>query len=218
MQLNEFATGLKQPDRLGGLLLAAGQSRRMEGQNKLLADLNGKPMIRQIAETMLEAGLDDLTVVIGHEADQVASTLKDLPVKLVFNAHFAAGQGHSIATGIAALGEKTTDVLIVLGDMPLVSRDILQNLILAHLACSEHQRRITLPNYKGNRGNPVIWGAAFFPELKELRGDIGGRKLLQDHFAAHNSVEIATPAILHDIDTLSDLKDLERIGVIWTQD
>ena len=57
MQLNEFATGLKQPDRLGGLLLAAGQSRRMEGQNKLLADLNGKPMIRQIAETMLEADL-----------------------------------------------------------------------------------------------------------------------------------------------------------------
>ena len=81
-----------------------------------------------------------------------------------------------------------------------------KNLILAHLACSEHQRCITLPNYKGNRGNPVLWGAAFFPELKELRGDIGGRKLLQDHFAAHNSVEIATPAILHDIDTLSDLK------------
>ena len=89
--------------------------------------------------------------------------------------------------------------------MPLVSPEILKNLIAAHLACVDHQRRITLPSWEGKRGNPVIWGSSFFPELKQLLGDVGGRQLLQDHCAAHNPVEFATSAIFQDIDTPADL-------------
>jgi molybdenum cofactor cytidylyltransferase len=201
-----IATRPKQPDRLVGMLLAAGQSRRMGGQNKLLADIAGKPMVRHVAETMCDAGIDDLTVVIGHQADQVAAALDQLPVNLVFNPQFAAGQGHSVAAGITGLDDSVTDVVIALGDMPLVSVETLRQLIAAHQACTDHQRRITLPSCAGKRGNPVIWGSAFFPELKQLRGDAGGRQVLQDHLAAHNPVESTTSTIFQDIDTPAELQ------------
>jgi molybdenum cofactor cytidylyltransferase len=201
-----IATRPKQPDRLVGMLLAAGQSRRMGGQNKLLADIAGKPMVWHVAQTMRDAGIDDLTVVIGHQADQVAAALDQLPVNLVFNPQFAAGQGHSVAAGITGLDDSVTDVVIALGDMPLVSIETLRQLIAAHQACVDHQRRITLPSCAGKRGNPVIWGSAFFPELKQLHGDAGGRQVLQDHLAAHNLVESTASTIFQDIDTPAELQ------------
>ena len=203
-----IATKPHQPDRLVGIVLAAGQSSRMEPDNKLLAEFSGKPMVRHVTEVMLDAGLDEMTVVIGHQADQVAAALAGLPIHLLFNADFAAGQGHSVAAGVGALDGTVTDVLIALGDMPLISAEMLQNLVTSHLACDDHQRRITLPSYDGKRGNPVIWGGAFFPELKHLRGDAGGRQVLEDHLAAHNPVEISSSAIFRDIDTPADLQAL----------
>ena len=201
MQLAEFSRADCQ-----GLVLAAGKSSRMGPKNKLLAEFAGKPLVRHVTETMKTAGLDDITVVIGHQADQVAAALVDLPVHLLFNPDFASGQGHSVAAGVSALDSTVTDVIIALGDMPLISVETLQNLVAAHLGCVDHHRRITLPICDGKRGNPIIWGGAFFPELKQLRGDTGGRQVLQDHLAAHNPVEILSPAIFRDIDTPADLK------------
>lgn len=203
-----IATTPDKPDRVAGLLLAAGRSSRMGDDNKLLANVAGKPLVRHAAETMLEAGLADVTVVLGYQADQVAAALDGLALNLVFNARFAAGQGHSVAAGVGALSDKATDVLIGLGDMPLVSGDVLHSLVTAHLACDDHQRRITLPSLDGKRGNPVIWGGAFFPELCALEGDAGGRQVLQDHIVAHNLVAVANTAIFQDIDTPDDLQAL----------
>ncbi len=210
MPLADFARA-----NLHGLLLAAGQSSRMGPENKLLVEFVGKPLVRYVAETMIAAGLDDMTVVIGYQADQVAAALADLPVHLLFNPDFAAGQGYSVAAGVSALDGAVTDALIALGDMPLISSEMMQNLVEAHLECDDHQRRITLPSCDGKRGNPVIWGSAFFPELKQLRGDAGGRQVLQDHLAVQNPVEILSSAIFRDIDTLEDLHALNT-GTIGT--
>ena len=207
-----IATKPRQQDRLVGMVLAAGQSKRMGPENKLLAEFLGKPLVRHVTETMITAGLDELTVVIGHQADQVAAALADLPVQLLFNPDFAAGQGHSVAAGVGGLDSAVTDVLIALGDMPLISVETLKNLTAAHLACVDHQRRITLPSCEGKRGNPVIWGGAFFPEFQQLRGDAGGRQVRQDHIAAQNPVEISSTAIFRDVDTPADLQTV-RDGV-----
>jgi molybdenum cofactor cytidylyltransferase len=113
-----------------------------------------------------------------------------------------------VAAGVSALDGSVTDALIALGDMPLISPEMVQNIVEAHLACDDHQRRITLPSCDGKRGNPVIWGSAFFPELKQLHGDTGGRQVLQDHLAVHNVVEISSSAIFSDIDTPAELQAL----------
>ena len=194
--------------KVSGILLAAGCSRRMGGQNKLLADFAGRPMVRHVAETMLDAGLHNLIIVIGYQAELISAALDQLSCNLVFNPQFASGQGHSVAAGIAALDEAATDAVIALGDMPLVSATILKDLVSGHLACVDHPRRITLPSREGKRGNPVIWGGTFFSELRQLRGDAGGRQVLRDHYTAHNLVECSTSAIFQDIDTLADLQSI----------
>jgi molybdenum cofactor cytidylyltransferase len=195
-------------DKVAAVLLAAGQSRRMGATNKLLAEINGKPLVRHVAEALDASGLAEVVVVLGHEADKVALALNGLDVKLVFNVDHMSGQGSSVAAGIAAVDPSVTDVLVALGDMPLVTADLFGQLINAHIIQPDHQRRITMPSVEGQRGNPVIWGRAFMPELKTLVGDSGGRQLLHDHSAAHNLVQVDNTAVIEDVDTVEALDAL----------
>jgi molybdenum cofactor cytidylyltransferase len=98
-----------------------------------------------------------------------------------------------------------TDLLIALGDMPLLSAQLLGRLMQNHLDRDDHHRCITLPTSGGKRGNPVLWGKAFFPELAAMTGDSGGRQLLDDHQAVQNLVPCDDPAILRDVDTTDEL-------------
>jgi molybdenum cofactor cytidylyltransferase len=197
-------------DHVVGILLAAGQSRRMGAINKLLAPLAGKPLVRHATEAMLASELDEVIVVVGHEADKVAAALDGLPVRLVFNAHHASGQASSVATGIGALAADVSDVIIGLGDMPLLTAAMIDRLLRAHLDQADHHRRITMPLVGSKRGNPVVWGRAFLPELAALSGDSGGRQLLDDHIAAHNPVMSDDAAWLQDVDTVDALAALDQ--------
>ena len=197
-------------DKVAGILLAAGQSQRMGPVNKLLAPIAGKPLVRHAAEAMVAAALSPLIIVIGHEADKVAAALKGLPVTLVFNPDHARGQAASVGVGVGVLDADVTDVVIALGDMPLVSPEVLELLVQNHLQLDDHQRCITLPTKAGKRGNPVLWGRAFFPELSTLTGDSGGRQLLDDHLAAQNLVNCDDPAIFQDVDTAEALAAMTR--------
>ena len=205
-----LATSPPAEDKMAGILLAAGQSRRMGSVNKLLAVIAGKPLVRHAAETLVAAALSPLIVVIGHEADKVAAALEGLPVRLVFNPDHASGQAASVGVGVAALDADVTDVLIGLGDMPLLPVPLLDMLVQNHLDRDDHQRCITLPTSDGKRGNPVLWGKAFFPELSALTGDSGGRQLLDDHLAAQNLVSCDDQAILRDVDTADALAAITR--------
>jgi len=199
-------------NRFAGVILAAGQSRRMGAVNKLLAVFDGKPMVRHVVEALSQSNVAEKVVVLGHEADKVAAALTGLDVRLVFNPHFASGQGSSVAAGVAALGTDVSDVLIALGDMPLVTTAVIDKLIDAHLEQPDHHRRITLPHSDGRRGNPVLWGRAFLPELKALSGDSGGRQLLAEHIVAHNLVAVEDGAVTQDIDTAEALAALVERG------
>ena len=91
------------------------------------------------------------------------------------NPDHAQGQASSVGVGVAALDADITDLLIALGDMPLLSPPVLEKLMQNHLDRDDHYRCITLPTSDGKRGNPVLWGKAFFPELAAMTGDSGGR-------------------------------------------
>lgn len=191
--------------KVAGILLAAGASRRMGPLNKLLAPIGGKPLVRHAAEALVAASLSSVIIVIGYEADKVAAALDGLPVQLVFNPNHASGQGSSVGAGIKALDDDISDVLIGLGDMPLLPFAVLDMLISAHIENEGHMRSITLPTFEGLRGNPVLWGKAFFPELGALKGDLGGRQLLDQHTAAQNLVACTHFSVLRDVDTADSL-------------
>jgi len=199
--------------KLAGILLAAGQSRRMGKQNKLLVNISGKPIVRYVADSMLSSGISELVVVLGYEAEKVALALSGVQIRTVINMTYKDGQASSVVAGITALNKDVTDVLISLGDMPFVQPDTIRSLIESHFDTDDHQELVTIPNYRGVNGNPTIWGKSFFSDLAALRGDCGGRQALKLEPASINLVSVNTRSILADIDTPTDYC---HFNINWT--
>ena len=191
--------------KVAGIILAAGASRRMGSVNKLLASIAGKPLVRHAVESFVATSLSPTIVVVGYESDKVAAALEGLPVQLVFNPEHATGQGSSVGVGVEALDNNVTDAMIGLGDMPLLPSALLDSLIHTHIGREGHARNITIPAFEGQRGNPVLWGKTFFPELITLAGDRGGRQLLNDHKAAQHLIACDHSSVLRDVDTVDAL-------------
>ena len=188
--------------RVAAIVLAAGESRRMGEANKLLAKFSGTPLIRHVVESILLSDVCQVAVVTGHESADVLNTLRNLPVETVYNGDFAQGMGGSVACGIQSLSNDIDGALISLGDMPWVGPQAINEII----ACLDPKNGVDIcvPVFKGQRGNPVLWGRRFFPELSALVGKIGGRRLLA-RFAGHvREVETASRGVLIDIDTPED--------------
>jgi molybdenum cofactor cytidylyltransferase len=106
---------------VGAVVLAAGRSSRMAPANKLLMPLGDRPVIRQVVQTALKAGLDPVTVVSGHDREEVLAALAGLPVRIVSNDDYAEGLASSLRAGVAAIAVEVEAALCLLGDMPLVS-------------------------------------------------------------------------------------------------
>ena len=173
--------------------------------NKLLASIAGKPLVRHAVEPFVATSLSPIIVVVGYESDKVAAALEGLPVQLVFNPDHATGQGSSVGVGVEALDNNVTDAMIGLGDMPLLPSTLLDSLIHTHIGREGHACNITIPAFEGQRGNPVLWGKTFFPELITLAGDRGGRQLLNDHKAAQHLIACDHSSVLRDVDTMDAL-------------
>ncbi len=179
---------------IGAILLAAGRSTRM-GSNKLLADLNGKPVVRRTLDNIEAAGLPAL-VVLGNMATEVRAVLGDGHA-FVEAPDYAEGLSRSLHAGIVAAPDDWRAAIVCLGDMPEVPPSVLT--ALARTFREPHD--IVVPTWNGKRGNPVLWGRAYFPRLGALSGDVGGKALLAEFADRIIEVDAGTDAILTDIDT-----------------
>lgn len=187
--------------RIAALVLAAGCSRRMPA-NKLLASLDGKPMIRHTVEAVCASRADPVIVVTGHQADEVRNRLRDLPIAIVENARFADGLSESLKCGVKSLPPDCAGFLVVLGDMPFVPAAVIDQMIAAFDPAAG--RGIVVPVSAGQRGNPVLWTAALRDEFLTLTGDRGAKHLMALHGNLLYELEVATGAVLTDLDTSDD--------------
>ena len=181
--------------RIAAVILAAGRSTRMGPANKLLADLNGKQLVRWVAEAAL-ASHRPVLAVTGHQAAEVKAALAGLDVALVDNPDYATGLASSLKAGIRALPQTVDGALVLLGDMPRITAAHIDRLIAASAS-----GKIVVPAHEGRRGNPVLWPARFFLALVALEGDAGAKRLLTAHAADVHEVDLASDAIFLDIDT-----------------
>jgi molybdenum cofactor cytidylyltransferase len=185
--------------RVAAIVLAAGQSRRMGAQNKLLADIDGKPMVARTLDAVMQSAVASVTVVLGHEAEQVRAVLADRRVTFTDNPDFEAGLSTSLKRGLAAIPDDSDAVLICLGDMPRISADEINLLIDAFAPNAGHA--ICVPTYRGKRGNPVLLGRRFFAEIQDVSGDAGARYLIGAYPDLVYEVAMEGDAVLLDIDT-----------------
>jgi molybdenum cofactor cytidylyltransferase len=188
---------------IAALVLAAGQSRRMGGANKLTATVGGRPLVRIAAEAALASRAWPVIVVTGHEAERIAAALAGLAVTVAHNPDYAAGLSTSLRTGLRALPADVDGAVVMLADMPKVGPAVVDRLIEAFHPQTGGE--IVVPVWRGQRGNPVLWGARFFDRLAAVAGDTGGRALIAASAESVVAVEMDA-AVTRDIDTPEALR------------
>lgn len=156
---------------IAAVVLAAGLARRM-GRPKLLLDWGGRPVIRRAVEQVAAGGVDEVLVVVGPAAHALRQALEGLPVRFVENPAPEAGQGRSIACGIAALAAGTEAALVALGDQPALPPQVIPRILEIF---RRTRKAIVTPVYGGVQGAPVLFAASVFAELCALSGDRGAR-------------------------------------------
>lgn len=185
--------------RVAALVLAAGQSRRMGGPNKLLAEIGGKPLVRRVVEQALASRAKPVVVVTGHQREQVEAALAGVPVTFAHNPAYAEGLSTSLKAGIAALPKEADAAVVCLGDMPQVDANLINR--LSDAFDPERGALIVVPTFEGKRGNPVLWARRFFPELSALQGDVGARHLIGAYADALVEVAADNRGVFVDVDT-----------------
>jgi molybdenum cofactor cytidylyltransferase len=186
------------------IVLAAGLGSRMGG-DKMLAQVDGKPMIAITINNILESAVDEVIVVTGHDSHRVEAALAGMNLRFVNNPDYSKGLATSIRAGVEAAGQADA-VVICLGDMPRVKPQVVDRLIAAFNPV-EH-RSIVVPSCNNTFGNPVLWGAEHFARLMQLSGDKGARKLLAELADDVTEVE-ADAGVLLDADTPEALAQLK---------
>ncbi len=196
------------PNKIAGLLLAAGSSRRMGAANKLISEVEGQPMIRRVAGRILEAGISPLIVVTGHDGEKIEDALSGLPVQYHHNSDHDQGLSASLRTGLDGLPQGLDGVVVCLGDMPEVTSRQIENLVQAFDPLEG--RSICVPVFGRKRGNPVLWSNRFFAEMASLSGDLGARQLLEEHGEEVCEVTVEDDGVLFDVDTPERLAELTQ--------
>jgi molybdenum cofactor cytidylyltransferase len=195
------------PPRLAAVLLAAGASRRFGPENKLLALVNGVPLLAVVARAIADGGISDIVVVTGAEHDAYLEVLAGLPVRPVRNPEWESGMGGSVAAGVRALAAETDAAFIVPGDLARVTGDVFRR--LAQALADERGARVIVPVTGGGaQRNPVLWPSTYFPELAALRGPEGAKSLLASLGARRRDVAFMDETVFLDIDTGRDLARL----------
>ena len=190
--------------RVGALVLAAGQSRRMGVVNKLLCEVDGTPMVVAAVKEAAAAGLEPVVVVTGHEANRVKDVLAHAQVMFAHNEAYAEGLSTSLRCGLSALPDNVSAAVVCLADMPAVRSAVLEKLVAAYDPIEG--RSICVPTWQGKRGNPILWDRSLFLEMMSVNGDTGARHLLGEHEASVCEVAMADDAVLRDIDSPTDLE------------
>ncbi len=183
-----------------GMILAAGESKRM-GKPKLLLPFGEKTIIETVIDSVIQSKLDDVLVVLGAHREKIEKKIKDFSIKIVVNPNFKNDMLSSVQCGFRALPEDVEASLVILGDQPEISSALINKIVEVY---KRSKKGIVLPVYRKNRGHPVLIDMKYQGEIEDLNPDLGLRNLVYKHAEDILEVEVITPSILQDIDTIED--------------
>ena len=189
---------------ISAILLAAGQSKRMDGENKLTKEIQGVPLIKHSVKNILASSVDELIIVLGYQKEIIEKLIdKNNKIKFVFNKDFENGMASSIKTGLDNLSEKTEAFIICLGDMPMVNHNIYNQLIK-----SKDNNEIIVPTYKRQQGNPVLFNKSMKEKIMNIAGDAGAKQILELNKDKILNLEINDQSIVKGFNTQGDFSSL----------
>jgi molybdenum cofactor cytidylyltransferase len=194
-----------------GIILAAGASTRF-GQPKQLLQLNSKYMVEWVLEAALRTRLKRIILVLGYAHQKIQQALGQKlnhpKLQIEINPHYKDGQSGSLQIGLSCVRDTYPAVMFLLADQPLVDAVTL-NFLLKQF-WSSHQT-ICVPSFAGKIGNPCIFSSYFYPQIMQISGDIGARRIIKANPKQVHEVPIQNPHFFLDIDTPADLEKIKTL-------
>jgi molybdenum cofactor cytidylyltransferase len=196
--------------KIGLIVLAAGESQRLDYFPKQLLEFNGKTLLRNAVENALSSNADSVCIVLGANSEKLIAEIEDLQIEIVINENWADGMASSLQKGLQKLIEIEANldaVCITLGDQPLINSRIINQLI--HTFQTDNFPLVA-SEYAETIGVPAIFASSLFAELMSLESSQGAKKIMMKHL---DSIKrIPTPEAAFDIDTRQDFDSfLERM-------
>ena len=191
--------------KIAGIILAAGGSTRMGGQNKLLQMVDGTSLVQKVVGSALNSNIESVYVILGYQAALIRQCISNKSVNWVENSDWSRGMASSIKSGIEALNTNYDGAMILLGDMPFIEPIMINQLLALY-----QKKKIVVPVKDGRQGNPVLFSSAFFADLKLLGGDKGAKPIIKKNPDSVIIANVLTDTIFHDLDIPDQIK--ERIG------
>ena len=189
---------------ISSILLAAGQSKRMNGENKLAKEIQGTSLIKHSVQNILDSSVQELIIVLGYQKEIIEKLIdRNEKIKFVLNKNFESGMASSIKAGLNHLSKNTEAFFICLGDMPMINSDIYNQLIK-----SKDNKEIIVPTYKGQQGNPVLFDKSMKETVMNITGDIGAKKILELNKDKILNLEINNQSIVKGFNTQGDFSSL----------
>lgn len=187
------------------IVLAAGGSRRL-GRPKQIEPWGDTNLLGHVVRRTALFPVEEVWVVLGHEAERVLEETDVGGAFVIENPEWEEGIASSLRVGLDALTRlsRCDSALIVVGDQPEVSPDVVETLLDSHRRSG---KPVTIPKYRYSRGNPVLVDRTLWPRLMSLEGDDGARHLLQAHPEWVNEVWFSESPP-RDVDTEGDIADL----------
>jgi molybdenum cofactor cytidylyltransferase len=203
---------------VSAIVLAAGMSTRM-GQNKMLLNFRDKPLIVHAVDTLLASEIDEVIVVLGHEAEKVRDQLErsiglankaapGKPVRLVQNSDYQNGLSTSVRTGVEAVSRQANGIMIYLADQPLLEPEDLNRIVAGFAAAKEINKSIVVPFFRGERGNPVILDASLRDSILGIVGDVGCKGVIKRYPEKVYAIEMENDHVVRDVDDVQAYKRL----------
>ena len=190
-----------------GIILAAGISRRFGKATKQLEEFDGETLLRRVTQQACQSTLRDVVVVVGYKKNEVSNSLRGLDVRFCENMRYKSGISGSIQVGLDCIEEHSQAVMFLTADQPFLSCEVIDRMITRY---QQTLSPIVVPFFMDTPGSPVIFARSMFSELRELKGEAGGRVLIDRYPEMVNAVVLENDLPLLDIDTLEDYKALAQ--------
>jgi molybdenum cofactor cytidylyltransferase len=188
--------------KISAVLLGAGKSKRM-GVNKLLLPWGRKTVLEHCFETLRQSKVQEVVIVLSIRNKELVNLFEGPKVKVVLNPYSRRGMSTSICRGLEAIHPSSNGILIALGDQPFLKTRAINALIRAF---DEGKGGIVIPSFQGRHGHPVIFHRRYKRELLNLKGDVGGRSIIERYPEDVRVVQLKSEGVVKDIDTWQDYK------------
>ena len=184
------------------ILLAAGQSKRLFNQNKLIKNYKGKPLINHAVQSIIKSKIEKLIIVLGFEYLKVKKKInKNKKIKFVINHNYTRGIASSIKCGLKKISNKSYGFIIVQADMPEISKNILNKL---YKEIKTNKKEIFVPRKNNKIGNPIGFKLSMINQLKKISGNRGAKFIIKRNKSKIKYIRAKSLGIFRDIDLNKD--------------